>query len=226
MVGAVFLLILAGLIIWAIASAQERARQEDAQREAVERYTSDLGTALSGATETVTEMNLVATLPRGNALEELGTSSETWIENLNTTQGQVVQIFPSRDLTSVNELFGEATSLYISSAQTFALVPEVSGGTRNDVFARAADQRDTATALWTSAIGVLDQIRRDLGLRASGLQAPAPPAPEADLPVGEDGESVEIPIEVEEGEEGEGDGGREDTDEGADENDDGAGNDG
>lgn len=188
----VFLIVLAGVAIWLIAGVQERAQQARERREALETYTTSLRGSLEGATETVTEMNLVVTAPRGDELDDLAEDAEGWIESLRGVQTEVVQIFPSREIEPVNQLFNEALSLYISAAQTFALVPEVGGDTRVQLFSRGADQRDTASALWASAVGVLDQMRRDHGLGASGIRPPVPAAPEPEA-----GPGVEIPLDPE-----------------------------
>lgn len=213
----VFLIVLVGVGIWLIASAQERAAEARERREAIEAYTDSLRPALGGADETVAEMGLVTTPPRGDALDELAGNTEGWVESLRSVQTQVVEIFPPSEIEPVNQLFNEALSLYISSAQTFALVPDVRGDTRTELFSRAADQRDTASALWASAIGVLDQMRRDHGLTGSGMQAPVPApggaAPGAEIPLDpEDLEGLEEQVEMPDG----------GTGEGPDENDDGS----
>jgi hypothetical protein len=198
MVGSVFLLVFIGLIIWAVMSAQERSREQAATREGLEQYTTQLGSAMGGATEPVTAMNLVATPPRGEALDSLAEDSDGWVNDIRAAQAEVVQLFPDRSLEAVNQLFNEALALYISSAQTFALVPEVQGELRQDVFARAADQRDTASALWSSAIGVLDQMRRAEGMGPSGLRAPTAPVP--DMQPGQAPGEIELPVDPEAGE--------------------------
>lgn len=211
----VFLVVLMGVGIWLVASARERAAATEARRDSLDRYTSQIQSALTGATTPVTEMNLAATPPRGADVDELAGNTDGWIEALRAAQTEVVQIFPEREIEPVNQLFNEALSLYISSAQTFALLPDVRGETRQQLFSRAADQRDTATALWASAIGVLDQMRRDLDLRGSGLQAPSAPAPAPQAP---EGEEVEVPVEPEAPE---GEAPEDEAGEGPDENDDG-----
>lgn len=200
----IFVLVFLGVIAWLIGSARERAQELDAERAALEQYSEQAEAFLSQANEPIREM-VDVTEPSEEVLETLAEDAEGWKTDLQAVQGSLAQILPDPQVTEVNQLFNEALALYSASADTFALVPEARGDLRDQIFMRAAVQRDTASALFETAIGVLNRMRADKDMSASGLLPPAgPPAPPMEVAPGD---AIEIPVEDEGGAGDAGDGG-------------------
>lgn len=183
-----------GTIIWLVMSAQNEAKELEAKQAVLEQYGDQVEPTLQTASATALEMSGVTAVPEDPA--DLAEDSEGWIKNLQSAQTQLSQIFPAPEVDPVNQLFNESISLYVASAETFALIPKADEKLQADLFTRAAVQRDTAAAVWASAIAAFDELRdvRDLG--PSGLNAPEAPAPD---PLATDpGTEVIIPPEGEE----------------------------
>lgn len=195
---AIFGLVAIGLIIWAIAEARENARELEERQEVLEEYSQQAREALAPAGETVAEMSALTF--DEEALDGLARDAEGWAQSLQETQAAVSQIFGGEEVQSVNELFNEALALYVNAANTFQRVPDIDRrGLQEQFFNQAANVRDTASALYQSAVDVLNQLRNDADLGASGIQAPSPaqagqPELPEDLELPEDGgEVIEIP---------------------------------
>lgn len=165
-----------GTVIWLVMSAQNEAKELEAKQAVLDQYGDQVEPTLQTASATALEMAAVTAVPEDPA--DLAEDSEGWIKNLQGAQTQFAQIFPAPEVEPVNQLFNESLALYVASAETFALVPKAEGKLQADLFIRATVQRDTAAAVWASAIGALDELRdvRDLG--PSGLDAPEGPAPD------------------------------------------------
>lgn len=162
-----------GTIIWLIGSAQNEAKKLEARQAQLETYNDQIVGVLQQATPVAQDMASVQAPPAdATAADDLAADSERWIAGIQQSQTQVSQIFPAPEVESINELFNEALSLYVAAAQTFALVPDAEGGLQSDIHARAVTQRDTAAAVWTSAIDVLDTLRSSAEMPASGLRPP------------------------------------------------------
>ncbi|MGI8775470.1 MAG: hypothetical protein ACR2KQ_10785 [Actinomycetota bacterium] len=188
----IFVLVFLGVIAWLIGSARERSQELDAERAALEQYSDQVGALLSQANDPIREM-VAVTEPSEEVRETLAEDAEGWKTDLQQVQGSLAQILPDPQVIEVNQLFNEALALYSAAADTFALVPEARGNLRDQIFTRAAVQRDTASALFETAIGVLNRMRADRDMPASGLLPPAgPPAGSMEVPAGEE---IEIPVE-------------------------------
>jgi len=171
---AILVLVGIGVIVWLVGSARDEARELRDDQAILDQYTSQIRGALQPLNEPVGEMSALSAPPTGDAVDELADQAERWSASIQAAQTQVTQIFAVDDVAPVNEIMSEAVALYASAAQTFALVPTLEGQAQEEVFARAVQQRDSATALLESAIGVLDVLRKDKEMRASGLRAPGP----------------------------------------------------
>ena len=173
----IFIAVGIGVVIWLIGSARENAKELEREQAVLTAYTNDVRAPLESVSEPVTEMAAVTSAPGGKDLDELAEDAEGWVTSLQEAQTALAQTFPSPPTDGVHQIFNEALGLYTSAAQTFALLPDVAGETRAEVFTRASTQRDLATAVFASAISVLDEFRSQKDLRASGLRPPADPAP-------------------------------------------------
>jgi type II secretory pathway pseudopilin PulG len=184
-----------GTIVWLIGSARNEAKLLEDRQAQLETYGDQAEGVLQQAVPVAQDMNSVQAVPADSkGLDDLAADAERWITGLQQSQTQISQVFPAPEVESVNELFNEALSLYVASAQTFALVPDAEGDLQASIFARAVSQRDTAAAVWASAIGVLDTLRSDAELPASGLRAPAAQNAMPD-PAASPGAEVTIPPE-------------------------------
>lgn len=184
-----------GTIIWLIGSAQNEAKKLEARQAQLETYNGQIEGVLQQATSVAQDMGSIQGPPAdAKAAEELAADSERWIADIQQSQTQVSQILPAPEVESVNELFNEALSLYVAAAQTFALVPDAEGELQSSIHTRALVQRDTAAAVWTSAIDVLDTLRTSVELSSSGLRPPVstPQMPDPNAPPGSE---VVIPPE-------------------------------
>lgn len=207
----IFGLVAIGILIALIVDIRSEASDKDARKEALETYTDNVRGPLELAASPASQMSLIGTTPRGKDLEDLDKDAEGWVTELQEAQTQLAQTFPDPSTAGVNQLFNESIALYISAANTLATLPDIEDDElRQEIFNQAATVRDTASAVFESAITVLDQLRDDVGIGTSGIRAPIaqPPAmedpaadPGAELESGE--ETVVIP-----GDEG-GDGGKE-----------------
>ena len=186
----IFVLVFLGVIAWLIGSARERQNELEASRTAIRQYTDQAEAALTQADTTIREMVSLAG-PIDDAIETLEEDPAKWVTELQQVQGSLAQLLPASELIEVNQLFNEALALYGAAADTFALVPEARGDLQEQIFTRAAVQRDTASAIFETAIGVLNRIRTDKDLPAAGILPPAAPPSDMELPG--DG-SVEVPI--------------------------------
>jgi hypothetical protein len=198
-------LVAVGIVIWLVTSAQNEAKALEAERDALEQYTTQVGSAISSVEEPAAGMAALVALPEDEAgVEALAQDSEAWTTQLQAAQAQVASVLPDRSAQAVNELFVQAISLYSSAAEAFGLVPDAEGDTQEALFRQASNQRNLAGGLFGSAIGVLDQLRRDKGMSASGLIAPGTAQPQAppDAETGEDdaSDTIEIPTEPEDAE--------------------------
>ena len=190
-------LVALGTIIWLIGSARNEAKELEDRQAQLETYDEQITGVLQQATPVAQEMATVQAVPADEkGLEDLAADSERWITDLQQFQTQISQVFPAPEVESVNELFNQALSLYVASAQTFALVPDAEGDLQASVYARAIAQRDAATGVWSSAIDVLDTLRSNAEMSASGLRPPASASQMPD-PNATPGTQVTIPPEGE-----------------------------
>lgn len=185
----IFGLVAIGILIALIANLQDRAAETDARRAVLESYVQDVRPTLELASSPASQMSQLTSPPSGDALDTLTEDAEGWVGELQEAQSQLAQIFPEEGVEGVNQLFNEALGLYISSANTFATLPDISeAAVRQEVFIEAATVRDTAHAVFQTAITVLDRLRADADLGSSGLRPPVTPG---QIPAPETGGAAE-----------------------------------
>jgi hypothetical protein len=196
----IFALVGIGLIIWAIGSAREEAREVEQRQTALNEYTDQLRGALEGAGQPIGELSNAAA-PDKDTLSGLEADAGAWAESIQEVQAGLTQVFPTPEVQSVHELFNEALSLYVTSARTFQQIPAIdSEATQQELFTQAATVRDTARAVFQSAVGVLDQLRDEAELGASGISVPGGQAEQPQpIETGDGSTTIEIPSEPEDG---------------------------
>jgi hypothetical protein len=162
-----------GLIWWVISSNQASNDRLEARQETLNDYTGQIRTLTQTITQSATEMSAVAPEPDDAAIEGLKDSATAWSKTFTDAQATLIETFPpSASLGRVNQLFGQALQLYDSAAQTYRLVPDADGDLRVQLLARAAAQRDQASALWTQAVTFVDAQRASAEMDPSSLTAP------------------------------------------------------
>jgi hypothetical protein len=178
LIGGIFVLVAIGVVVWLIVSAQDRAKELEAEQADLEQYTTALQPALDSLAPPVQEMIAVAAVPAEEDLDALAEDAEGWMTDIQTAQAVVQQQFVPEEIQPINDLIAESMSLYITAAQTFQMLPDAEGDLRDELFARATQARDSAGSVMTGAIATLDSFRREKEIGASGLRSPANlPAP-------------------------------------------------
>lgn len=175
LIGGIFLVVAIGVVVWLVVSAQNEAEQREAEAVALDAYTDGLQPALDSVTPTANEMNEITTVPEGDDLDALVKDAEKWVTDLQTGQAQLQAQFAPNEAQPVNDLLSESIGIYISAAQTFALIPDAEGELQDELLTRATDQRDAAGRVMTSAVAALDSLRAEKDLGASNLNTAVTP---------------------------------------------------
>jgi hypothetical protein len=175
---AVLLLSAAGGIVAAITSSNNK---RDQRRERIEAYTERVRAFGGEIADPATQMSLVPPQVAGDILPQIRRQSTDWIETLKNSRGEAAQLEPPSGFADVSRLFTETVLLYQSAAETYLLATNTRGNTQVALLQKAADQRDRANTIFTSAVGIIDEQRADEGMDASGIGNPAqlgaPPEP-------------------------------------------------
>ena len=126
----------------------------------------------------------------------LEADSRRWLDTFNQGLQRVGQMTPPDGLATANQLLAQSMELYISSADTFQLVPKAGEAIQADIVSRAVDQRNQAMALFGVALRLVDEKRTAADLPPAGipipgqtgLQTPEPSSsPSAGAPTGGSG---------------------------------------
>jgi hypothetical protein len=166
-------LTLIGLVIWSVTSSRsETARLEERQNE-LEDYTSQLRALVQTLTPAATEMGAAGSLPP----DEMADNVTEWNRTFGDAQTTLAQTQPPEDLRPLNQLLLQSILLYVSSAETYELVPDLEGTARRNIITQANVQWTSGNNVFASAIALLDQELEDADLRPSGLRAPGAGAP-------------------------------------------------
>jgi hypothetical protein len=198
-VAILFGLLLVGLIVWSVTSSRSEAAQLEQRQEELEDYTQRVRALIQNLTPAATEMGNAAQLPVGQIEKRV----DSWNSNFGEAQTTLSQTQPPEDLQPLSQLLLQSILLYVSSAETYELVPGLEADARRDVVTQATVSWTGANNVFASAIALLDDERAEAELRASGLRPPGSGAP----PSGpEQGAGSSEPIEIE-GDEPEGGGG-------------------
>jgi hypothetical protein len=168
-----------GIVMWRVGVAGSEASDLEARQEKLKEYTSAVAEHVGKVQETIREM-LGAPFNTANpeGLADLATSTERWIESLEANGALIQEVVPPEELVAANVTLQQSFRIYSSSAKIYALVP---GEDRNkkiqDLLDRAAEVREHAGVIMSSALGMLDQARREAEMGASGIDVPAQMSP-------------------------------------------------
>jgi hypothetical protein len=167
-----FAVVAIGVAIWAIGSARHNANEVKLQAQALDHYTNEVRGVVQSLIVPAGEMGGIPTTATPDVTKKLKDSAERWKTSLTTGQSTLAQINPDPDVQKLHELFGQALSGYIAAANTYEFVPLAPGPLQDKLLAQAAAEKDQAGGVVDAAIGILDQMRGDLDLGASGLRSP------------------------------------------------------
>jgi hypothetical protein len=172
---AIVTVVVAGALIFVTVGPSNES--SEARGGAIESYTGSIRTveqSLKAATEAMSQV------PRqlsAKAAAKLGNDAAPWIKTVAAAEVRITALTPPAGSQSYHRLFLQATQLYGTAAATFGSAAKAAGDGRTRLVAAAAELRDQAGGVWQSGIEVLDEVRRDVGLDASGLEPPSAPAP-------------------------------------------------
>ena len=175
-VGVAAAILLITVVLLVKRSGDEADRLAERQ-EAIETFTKDTQALFQRISPTAAEMG--AATPK---LKTLEADARRWDRTLTGVQEDLSSFVASAppELDSANRLIFQSVLQYIAAAKTFALVPEAEGALANQIEERASAQVSAADGTWSGGIAVLDEVRIDAELSASGLPPPSavpPPAP-------------------------------------------------
>ena len=181
-----------GLVMWRVGVASEENSKLEARQEKLKDYTSEIGGYVGQVQETIREMSGAPfNTANPEALVDLEDNTERWVESLEETGALIQALVPPEDLVAANVTLQQSFLMYGSSAKIYALIPgEDSSKKIQDLIDRAAEVREQAGIVMGSALGMLEQARRDAELGPSGIDVPAQMAPILPSPA---------PIETDEG---------------------------
>lgn len=180
LIGGLLLAVGIGVVIWAIASAQQNARETSQHREAVEDYTGQVRSLFQQISEPVSEMAEAPIAVEDEAVAALEEDAVRWSSAFQETQALVGGLVSAPGMEGATEAFGQALLLYISAADTYRRVPKLHGKAAGVVLSKAGEFRDRATGVLEAGLATLEAERVAVDLDPSGLVAPSGvPVPQA-----------------------------------------------
>jgi hypothetical protein len=186
-------LTLIGLVIWSVTSSRSEAARLEERQEALEEYSSQVRALVQALTPAASEMSGAGQIPP----DEIADRVQEWNRNFSEAQTTLSQTIAPDDLRSLNQLLLQSILLYVSSAETYELMPDLEGEARQSIITQAGVQWTSANNVFASAIALLDEELEEADLRASGLRPPGANAP-ASGPEGS-GSSEDIEVGGDEG---------------------------
>jgi hypothetical protein len=181
-----------GLLIWSVTSSRSEAARLEERQEELEAYSSQVRTLVQNLTPAASEMSGAGEIPP----DEIADRVQEWNRNFGDAQTTLSRTVAPEDLRSLNQLLLQSILLYVSSAETYELVPDLEGTARQSIITQAGVQWTSANNVFASAIALLDGELQEADLRISGLRPPgssAPPSGPAEE--GDPGTSEEIEVD-------------------------------
>ena len=168
----------------AVTRAQSRAEDLERVQAAVDSYTDEVRGVLQTVRAPAQDMAEIPSEADPRTLERVADEVPSWLEALTRARAAAGRLAPTPATANANRLFVQSIDLYLAAAETYALVGEVDREFAGDVLTRAAEQRDAAANVWSSATTAVDTERARIDLGASGLGVPSAPtsAPQPALP--------------------------------------------
>jgi hypothetical protein len=166
-------IVLVIVAVWAIANARSNAADLEDRQGALRSYTEGVQRFIQTVNGPASEMSGAA----GLSDKQLAKQTKSWTKAFTGAQAQLSQMVPAADTESTNRLIQNSFFLYGSAAQTYSLVPEAEGKTKDRLKAQVTTQVVAAGGVFTEAITLLDAARSEAEMSPSGLSAPggAPP---------------------------------------------------
>lgn len=188
-VSAVALVLVLALIGGLVAKVRGDANERSRVRAALEEYTDEVRLLQQQAAPSGTAMMAAPVTPADPGFEGLRSDAGDWTEAFEAAVSGSLEVPAPEGAFGSDGVFRQALALYAAAARTYQLAAGLQGEDAQEALARAAEQRDRASAIWGAAAGILDSQRGELDLPPTGIPAPAQSAPEA-------------PFEIEGGDEG------------------------
>jgi hypothetical protein len=164
-----------GFVLWN--NAQKNAERIDNRQEALDTYTGKVRALLQTATPPAAAMQGILPTAKDKALDKIGKDASGWIKSLEKAGIEASSLAPPPAVQTSGQLFGESIQLYLTAARTYRTAADIDEeGPRQQILQRAAEARDRASSIWTTAVSLLDQERSDAELDPAGLRVPSSPA--------------------------------------------------
>lgn len=175
---AILVVVLIAAVGGSIAVINSNNNADEGKRQAVQDYTDRVRNTLTALTQPASAMAAFPPNPTEQDLEQLPDAVDQWREGFRNAQSGSGDLKPPADLRNINVLFIESIIEYDSAADAYRAVTRIRGDSRQDRILReltlrnAGEDRTRATAIWTTAVALLDEEREELGLDASQMTNP------------------------------------------------------
>jgi hypothetical protein len=181
---AIVVVLLIAAVGGTVAAISSNNSEDRDQQIAVEDYTDRVRNTLTALSQPVSSLAAFPPNPTEQELKQLPDAVARWKTALREVQSGSGELKPPPELKNVNILFVESIIGYLSAVDELNAVTRVEGDSRKDRIVRelllrnAADDRNRATAVWSTGVALLDEARARLDLEASNITNPlvGPPA--------------------------------------------------
>ncbi len=161
---------LAIVAIVLLANARSAQRELEAKQQSLESFTAGIEGLYNVVNPPVREM---AGLFGGTPPPTLAEDSQRWVEQLQAVQTATAAITPTPETEKLNLLFMQSSNLYLNAAQLFLAASGIEAGReQSEVIARGGEVRFHADEVFQTAVDLLDELRAEAEMVASGLEAP------------------------------------------------------
>jgi hypothetical protein len=169
------LALIAALGWWGVDRAGDEAAALERSQALLTTYTSEARALLQTTRPAAESLAAIPARPTRSDLTRVEEEAAGWIATLRRAQTQAGEVLPTPLVINAHQLFARSVDLYLLSART-ARDAATGQSSPTDTLARATEARDTASAIWLTAIQVLDRERARSEMPASGLGIPGAPA--------------------------------------------------
>jgi hypothetical protein len=175
---AIIVVVLIAALGGTIAAINSNNSAQQEKKAAVNDYTARVRTTLQELSQPVASLAAFPPQPSQRQLRQLPDAIVTWRNGIEGAQSSSSELRPPEDLQNVNVMFVESIIEYLSAINSYEAVTRVKGESRADrrlrelLIRNASDDRNRATALWTTGVALLDETRQELGLDPSRITNP------------------------------------------------------
>ena len=170
----VALLAVIGVVIWRVEASNSANATLEKQQGVLTKYTDEVEGYVNAVQPTIREM-LGAPFNTANpeGLAALADTAPKWIETLEAQGALIQSVVPPEELVAANVTLQQSFLMYSSSAKLYAMVPGEDAKRKiQDLLDRASEVRQQAGVVLGSALGVLEEARRDAEMSESGIENP------------------------------------------------------